>query len=419
MIHKISMSLPVKDLSFKSSSENKDKAINKLPVTSRLDDTINKGLDVSAAYNIGLLYAKNKNIKQDENPLKPILDSEDMDSIKGEKIYDNDGTLRHIIIRDENTIEYYIPDKNDNSKLKKIKIIDKKTGNIVKEQTFYKGNDENGKEYKIVNIQEYSADNPNNNREAEYINGEIRYTTNTTEQNGKVAQISYDYTSNIYTVNDYNADNEDALRISATLDENKQIQSYEEYGNDINGNYTITYYEGTPVSYNTNTHYVLPSDAGKDKLANPDIKPAEKEQKTKNLRKADGEKTYYSNGALESNTVEYHGQKIKAFFSDDGTLIKISTVDKEVEFDGEDQKITEKLDNNVEKITKFLANNNIFVTLKDNNAKLYKSAYYTKDNRAYHYEEGVLDENGDIDSKISSMWFDKSGNLSDYYNFNY
>lgn len=416
MIHKISMEWSEKYLSFKS-SENKNNAVNKLPVASRLDSTINKGLDVSAAYNIGLLYAKNKNIKQDESPLKPICDSEDLESIKGEKIYNNNGTLRHIIIRDEDTIEYYIPDKNDNSKLEKIEIIDKKTGKLVKVQTIYNENDENGKEYKIVRIHEYSVNNPNDYREAEYINGELRYTTNKTEQNGKVTEISYDYTSKTCTVSDYNADNEEALRICANIDKNKQIQSYEECGTDIKGSYTITYYEGTPISYYTNKHYVLSSDAGKDKLANFNIKPAEKEEKPKDLRRANGEKTYYSNGALESNTVDYRGQKIKAFFNDDGRLTKISTIDKEVEFDGENQKIREKLDKNIEKITEFSANVK-FVTLKDNDAKSYKSAYYTEDNKAYHYEEGILNKDGDIDSKIS-MWFDESGNLSDYYDFNY
>ena len=415
MIHKISMGLSVKNLSFKSSESNNDKE-KKLPVTSRLDSATNKGLDVSAAYNIGLIYAKNKTIKQDESPLKPILDSEDMNNIKGERIYNNDGTLRHVVIRDEDTIEYYTPDKDDNSKIEKIEIIDKKTGKLIKEQTTYKENDEKGNEYKRQRILERSADNPNNLREAEYINGELTYTTNATEQNGKVAEISYNYTTKTYTVNDYNADNEDALNLYATLDENKQIQSYEEFGDNIKDDYIITYYQGTPISYHTSTHHVLPSEAGKDKLNNPDIKPAEREEKPNYLRRLEGEKNYYSNGALESNTVDYHGQKIKVSFNDDGTLIKVSTDDKEVEFNGENQIITEKFDKNAEKITKFNADAVTSVTFKDNDAKLYKSVYYTKDNKAYHYEEGVLDDNGNIDSKLS-MWFDKSGNLSDYYDF--
>lgn len=415
MIQKISADLSVHKISFKL-AEKQDKLQTGNTLSSQFDDITKNGLDATAAYNIGLMYAKDKNIKKDENPLEPIWNSDNINEIKGEKIYNHNGKLQYVIIRDEDTIEYYVPDKDDESKLEEIRIIDKKTGKLLEKQTSYREEDENGDEYKVLTVQKFSPENSNNYREAEYINGELRATSNETDTNGKIANVFYDYQSKTYSINHYNTDDKNDMRINVNLNENKQIQSYEEYVDDTGINLVISYFNGTPISYNICKQVVLPSDAGKDKLTDPNIKPAEKEEKPKNLRKIEGEKTYYSNGALESNTFDYQGKKIKALFNDDGTLTKISTDDKEIEFDGEKQVITEKFDNNVVRITEFSLNGKKFVTLKDNNTKMYKSAYYDNGNKIYHYQEGKLIENDKTDLK-KSLWFNEEGNLTEFYNF--
>ena len=166
---------------FKSEEAPVEKSIpeNKEPVS--LD-----GIQALASYNLNLI---DKAEKLDEiQPLDLIYKPEE--EIEGERIYDSEGKLNSIVKEDANTKTVYIPDKTDENLILKVKIIDKKSGIVLKVQE----NDiKDGKYTGRSWIGEYSSKD-----------GKLIHTTNCQDGKDEYSSLSKSSKDGEVTVSKYN-----------------------------------------------------------------------------------------------------------------------------------------------------------------------------------------------------------------------
>ena len=340
------------------------------------------GVEALAVYNAPLL--KNPE-KLDVEPLEPvIIMPEDFDSIEGEKIYTSESKLHSVIKEDENTKTVYIPDEENEKMFSMIMTTDKKTGNLIREQkNFVK----DGK-YEEIYINEYSPETGKEIADTCYLDGEVKRASKTIYKPNKEAVIvSKDFNDNDYTISKHSENHNNYIYV--TFDKNKQLKVVKEFKN--NGlkrtDFYADFYNGGMISISKTEETTIPNNYGADKLNNPDLVPSESYKLDFDAKGLDGEKTYYSNGAIETNSFERNGEKVKAYFVPDGNLEKLELADYD---DGSKD-------------------------VRIENGKEFKEADFNKTGKPESYKEGTIDENGE-DNNTLSLYFNKMGMLESAYN---
>lgn len=353
-----------------------------------------RGAEALAAYNAPIL---NKLEKLDIEPVELI----DISNIDGEKIYSSDGKLYSITTEDENTkTEYFADDEGD---IDFITVTDKKTGNVIKEQDM----DDDS-----VFVNQYSAETGKRTAMTEYKNGEPVYTSSTAyKQDGTIITTAHNAENKSYSIYEYSADNKisrsidfDSDKKLTRVDERKEVKSKTF---DLSANF----YNGAMISVRKSEEIKIPNTLGKEELNNPDFLPAAKFVITDDIKNAKGEKTYYSNGALEKNVTE---NGVEAYFKPDGTLSEIETADKDIKFIKNSQIIEENLEDGRTKTTAYYENGKTEVELKDNNKQ--QNISYDEKGNIKHFLESTLDENGE-ETAYKSLYFNEQGMLEDAFSY--
>ena len=385
-----------KSINFKSETENKNVTVPKIKE--------DKGLDALAAYNSAIVKAPV--ISKDKLDVEPLplitINPEDIKKIEGEKIYSSDGKLFGIIRRDEKTYTVYLPDENDTNLIKSIETYDKYTRNVVKAQY---NEIEDGK-YAGYSLEENDAVTKAPLRSTYYDeNGKLynayKYIN---KPDGQKISICYYYDDKEYCV--YSDSQNGNLRISAVFDNNKQLINYSEIRKNKYQNNTteINFYQGAPINIYSAKETTLPNTMGLDNFLNrEELKPAEHFEKPENIKDIDGEKTYYSNGALESNTFNSDNGKTTALFTTEGSCYKIKDDKHSVFYNDYNEIITETLDNGKIKETTLYSKGGKKVKIKDGNS--YKELSVDKDGKPSYYEEGIFENDKEKATKYLS--FDK------------
>ena len=149
---------------------------------------------------------------------------------------------------------------------------------------------------------------------------------------------------------------------------------------------------------------------GREPLSDNDLIPAKKYNISIVTPDFEGEKTFYSNGAVESiKTTDG-----TAYFSPDGKVTKLTSKDIEiVSMDENELCIIEKLDENKERTTCYYEN---AINIKYVDGNKYKELELTPKLTPIRYEERILEEDGDSDSKLV-YYYDKAGFLNEVYQF--
>ena len=412
MINKIGLGLGIRNINFKADSAVGAEFAEEKNITKPDIKVENKGLETLAIYNSSMISKPFPKDKLYVEPLLPtIINPEDVDKIDGERIYSSDGKLHSIVRRDEETVTVYTPSEENEKMFSSITTYDKATGK--KPLLVQKNVIEDGK-YVYYDVNEYNPEKGEIIRSTGYDkDGNIDYVSKTTsDDNGKEIDISYYYDSKEYYVCSTMPNKKDYNTI--ILDNNKQIIEFsEEKKHKGHSTYTeIDFYNGAPYKVELNKTYLIPNRVGWEKFRNnEELKPATPFEKIKNLKEIEGEKTYYSNGALESNTFDSDFGKSKAFFNPDGRCYKITSDKKDIEFENNEQVITERLDNGKEKITTILNESGIKrISLCDTNS--YQEISYNDKNRPLHYSEGVIKDG----EKIETSWlsYDEDTGMVDY-----
>lgn len=371
-------------------------------------DVVLTGVEALAVYNAPLL--KNPE-KLDIEPLVPvIIMPEDFDNIEGEKIYTSEGKLHSIVQEDENTKTILKPAEENEKMISSIVTTDKKTGNVIKEQKNFIKSDK----YDEIYINEYSPETGKEIADTCYTDGKPYGASKTVyKTNNETVVVSQNFEDNEYSVSKFSKKPDESIYV--TFDKNKQLKAASEHKNkDMKqSGIDVDFYNGGMISIRRYEEITVPNNFGTDKLNDSELVPAESYKLDFDVKGLDGEKTHYSNGAIETNSFERNGAKVKAYFEPDGSLSKLELADKTISFDGENQKIKENLADNKVKTT----------TLYDDGAKKvrvesdkeFKEASFGKNGKPDAYYEGSIDENGE-DNNALSLYFNKTGMLEAAYN---
>lgn len=340
-------------------------------------------------------------------PLQPEIVS-NIKNIEGEKIYTSDGKLYSVIQDNDDFKKIYLPDKNNNDSVNSIITIDKKTGNKIKEQNFL--SEENS-----ISLKEYSPDNGEIIKSTYYTDGKLNFTENILyKPSGEKISETYNAIGKTFEV--FKEKNNHSQH--AIFDTNKQIVEFGDYkqkkGQNIDT--TINFYNGGIYKIDKHIEAILPNNLGRELFTNdPQLKPDEYFTPSFDIKGHDGEKTYYSNGAIETNVFELNGEKVIAKFNPEGDLTEYSEGNKKITFSEQTQEIEETFDNEQKKSIYFIKNGNVEVAINGKNS--YKQIYFDANTKKpIHYEEGEIDEEGNCNNR-KSLFFNKNGMLEEAFQF--
>ena len=366
--------------------------------------------DVLASYAKGSL---NLNKLLDIKPLKPLLDlSKDFDSIDGERIYSSDGSLHSIVKDNGKTKIIYEADQNNEKMVSLVSVESKETGKILLTQH----NEIEDGEYKGAFI---AAFNPRTGKEeayTSYVDGKLsdagKYVR---DFRGAETSVTKYYDDNSYVVDSRkNSAVSSFMHISG---DRKEVR-YSERIETKNGEreVSVTYYNGAPISVNERVEKTLPNLLILEALQDEDLiaaPPMNIKALEKALVKIDGEETHYSNGALETKTVENNGVRSVLKYSPDSKLNSIESDFAKVELVGNSSyKFTEKLEDGVTRET-FRSDSMTRIFYNDNN-KAKEICYDRKTGIPMSYQESEIIDGEEKNIKV--YYFDKTGMVNRVYN---
>lgn len=365
------------------------------------------GMQALASYNFNII---DKIGKLDEiKPLDLIFNPDGNVEIEGEKIYTSEGKLKTIVKDNGETKTVYIPSEENENLIDTIKVVDKKSNKVLKEQSNYI---EDGK-YDGAWIGEYSLNDGKLTHSTIYDkDGNVeKATAYKTTPKGRRASLTHDFADKEYRVSAYGEKTKQDIFMR--LDNNKKPVEFSEY-QDINSikrtSLNVDFYQGNMLSIYKSETITVPNAFGREKFENPELLPAEKYIPNIDLKGQEGEKSYYSNGAIEKNVI---GDTI-AYFDVDGNLEKVKAGRKEITIDGKNQYIVEDLGEGKTKTSELYEDGDGYVEVKTQND--YKEIYFDKNKRPCNYSEGIIEENGEKDNKLS-LDFNDNGMLTDAHSW--
>ena len=365
----------------------------------------NKDVDTLTLSNFVMAanYAKKDNLEI--KPLSMILSSaDDINKIGGEKVYTSDGKLHSIIKRDEKTVTVLTPDKTDENKISLIEVFDK-SNRLIKTQENI--NDEK----EVIILREFDAETGKELRYTQYIDSELNNTLTTKyEKDGKTKYAEYYYADKSYYIS-VDSPN-DKSHTSITMNKNKQIKEISsdiEKGN-ISNSSCVYFYNGTPYQIVKEQSINIPNTINIDLSDDKELKPTEYYTRPKNLKDIEGEKTYYSNGDVETNRFDSKEGKITAHFIPGGACDKLSFANKEIIFDKDMQTIRESIGNTI-KTTEY--KNTILKSVEFEDNKTFKEIHYFDNQKPIAYKEGLIRDNIKDDTKC--LYFNSDGTVNWVY----
>lgn len=362
--------------------------------------------DLVSSYNKAeLLLGK----KFEVEPLLPtIFHPNYTNAIKGERIYTSDGKLYSIVDENETTKTVYIPNEEDTRFFDSIITTDKESGNVIRKQI---NTVEDGK-YLEMYIAQYSPQTGNILAHSTYNNGELNETSKYIyKDNGAQEVITYVPSRKMYYCDKASADGNTLENLSVssnlkfgTIDLSRRIK-----GKEIS--YNANFYNGGLISFSETKQVVMPNLIGREPLADKDLQPAEKldlEGLSPDIK--EGEKTYYSNGAVESIIFPFG----TIHYTPEGKINKLVSDKREVEvLDNGNQIIKENLGDNESRTTSYFQDDS--VEIRYQNEESYKILSLNKNKSPMSYEEGMIDTEKH-DNNSLSLYYNK-GVLESAYGF--
>lgn len=362
-------------------------------------------INAVASYGIAAIQmAKKFDIK----PLEAIVvEPNYTHSIEGERIYTSEGKLYSIVSEDDKTKTVYIPNEDDIRFFDSIVTTDKETGNVIKKQDNYI---EDGN-YSGMRVTSYSPETGDEEFSTTYEDGEVNMVSKyIKKENGNTEEFSYSYKNDEYY---WSKDSQDGKKHSyAKMTKDFKFVDFNEYKEVQNKELRMhaNFYNGGLVSLSKSSDAIAPNLLGREPLNDADLVPAEKCNVEGLAPEFDGEKTFFSNGAVESITIP----EGTIYFTPDGAVEKLVSSTREIEFTKNGtQIITEKIGENETKTTTYYADSDISVCYEKDGE--YKNLYLTKDMKPNSYFQGKTADDGEEQNNLSLHY--KQGILESAYNF--
>lgn len=307
-----------KNLAFKSQQENS-------PVSSPIENISMKGADALASYNSAFIKSRDK---FDIPLLKPVSIPKDINAIEGERIYNSKGSLECIVKETKDKKYVYSQNCNDLPGVNCLEIYDRRTGNKIFDQGEYVYIDD-GKETKHCIINEFDSISGQQIFNTFYDNGmPISKSYTTYNPDGTYEHREYQYDTDEYNVWGDGLQNK---TYDKTYDANGNLKyaHYCERNDDSIIRREMKYVNNRESSRETTEQKAIKNPELEKYLHNPKLIPAECPEFLTNIDNIDGEKTYYSNGQVES--VKTADGKIYEI-SLNGKSITLQDGDKTIEF---------------------------------------------------------------------------------------
>lgn len=368
------------------------------------------GLKALACYNQSVA---NNNVtpKTIQPTLPTILLPEAIHSLDGEKITSANGTLNAIVKKGDKTTTVYKTDVTaPNDAIRKIEVYDNSTGKLVSVQSNYNKIEE-GKNPQTFRSEITEFDE----------NGQIKKETFYTD--GKFETVvEHSYGPNNfekrYIVNSDGSSliseeckDTKSLRIMV-YDTNGKISKIETVDRNTESSQTVHYKNGIPSKIETQPTTPIPNQTGINPFADPQLKPAEPYILGYDPKQVEGEKQYYSNGAIERITTKTATGTVTHLFDINGTLTGIEDAQnpekvKNIIYHnyGKEYTIDEKIGDNLYKATNFNGDGSVDVTIYDEENITGKTAIYNENGILKHY----IDTKSQEDKMMMS--FNNNGEL--------
>lgn len=379
-------------------------------VTSPVENIALKGTDALASYNSMMI---NRPDKFDIPLLKPLKMPKDINSIDGERVYNSKGILQCVI--KETKDKKYVYEIND-SEISEIAVYDNKTGNKVFEQSEYSYKDDNNTEHIGCWIHEFDPITGWEKINAKYEDGKpILKSLYFNNKDGSFEAKSYSFKDNEYVLYGYNAHYLSGYDITYDSDKNLKYVMLKETKDDGTISKDIKYEKGQKVSQEIHKSKAIQNSELQKYIHNPELKPAECPGFITSIENLEGEKTYYSNGMLES--VKTPDGKVYGI-SLNGNCITLYDKNKSIEFTNIKENknkfctITEDLGNASKKTSYSGENGNELysVSYTKNNIEKFLSFENSKPN---YYSESKLEK--DTWKNIFNIEYAPNGGVLNVY----
>ncbi len=366
------------------------------------------GVEALAAYNKPYASTAPKKMQ----PLMPtIMQPEAIKYLmqKGTPVKSSSGELNSIIVQNDKTTTVYTMDVlAPNDAIRKIETFDNSTGKLVQKQENHNILEE-GKlpQTPDIEITKYDLQTGEPVAHTFYEKGKP-YSTMEHDKlpDGTERTYIYRFEDKNITIIDSNENQKMSQRTEFSSDGKlKEIstRNWETHTTEI------TKYKDGHIIGEKEVRQLLPipNTTGKDPINDPEMKPSAPVIINYDPTKVEGEKSYYSNGVLETIRTQTANGEVVHSFAPNGNLtgIDYDNGKKSICFEERFYSVKEEIAPNIYKTTFFNKDGQIDVSIANDKLKTEKTAYYEKEGYLVSYAEY-----GPNDSRMY-MEFDKSGNL--------
>lgn len=367
------------------------------------------GMNALASYNAPSI---SRPVAKNVQPLLPtILQPEAIKTIQGEKIYNSMGELDSIIKKtNDGTVVYKMEVQAPNDAINKIETYDAQ-GRLVQVQENL-NIIEKGKLPRIPLIQlvKYSPETGKILNETAYQDGKpFMVIEKEYEPNGTVKEYIVNLKEKTSSIVETNEAQNMGRKID--FDKNGNITSIVTKDENQHSKEKLQFINGVVASRSVETKSPVPNLTNKNPMADKDLVPAQAYVLGYDPKQVQGEKVYFSNGALEAiSTMTESGGIVVHRFDLNGNLAAIldqTDLDKPktITFNQDNQSISERLADGSEKLTVISKDGSKDVTVMNYKTDFEKHVAYTKEGLPKIYYERSDGKNEML------MEFDKQGNI--------
>lgn len=381
-----------------------------------------QGADALANYNKPLV----QQAQTAQSPLRTLhptapskITKEMLSSMPGEKIYDSNGDLHSFVQKTpETTVTYKIQENIINS----ITTIDNKTGLRLKEEIIFPEtlSDEDGKPSKnlkptYVLIDEFYPNSDKCMRSTYYDKDGTLKNVSENEYAAPDYRKCSAYNKGEYTIQEYS---KQGNFFNKTTYKDGQIKEVETADYEHKNWQVTTYENGAPKETKSHTKKTIIQDAEAMKiLGDSSLKPSAPFVINYDPMQLQGERKYYSNGALEKIDAEANGAEFSYRYSPEGKLTSVeenqpaNDYTKTVIYLDKAYSIDEDLPGGkMHKSTTYAQDGSYYVAIRDEEKNLLRSVDYDEKGRMRTYLEDKLDSTCSRNPSLI-VEFDEQGNI--------
>lgn len=397
----------IKSPSFKS----EEKTVSK-------PEGLNPAMDASPAFASYGMYTVNASKKFHVDVLKPILEDDDIDKVKGEKIYDSKGKLFWVVDENDTTKTIYYPD-DDGDDVKLIRTFDKNTNKLIYEEDhedYMNGDTDNE-----ILVRKFSSKTGKLTNTTWYENGKAWSASKYSyKDDGTEVIVTKDLSDNSYNVSEVNADKKTRKDFDLTPDLKYVTVNVSQTVKNVELNKRAEFYDGGLIQLEERKVTNMPNLMGLEPAKDMDLKvdiPREQAEKYKEIfataKDKEGlAKTYYSNGAIETAKLCTDQGCMTVTYRPDGVLSSAEVPNGKMKFNDENIEIINNLPDGAKKTTVFWEKGDTVIKYEKDGRR--KEIGYDGNDKLVNYHEKPTDDKND--SPKVYLWYD-NGMLVNAHNW--